>query len=270
MSPPASWPWFLRPTSLGDMLPAVAGEGVELRPPQMRDFEAWAALRERSRAFLAPWEPSWPRDDLTRAAFRARLRRYARDVRADAGYPFLLFTHDAHHGGTLVGGLTIGQVRRGVAQTAALGYWMGEPFAGRGLMTAAVRALAPFVFGALRLRRLEAACLPHNTASIRLLERVGFQREGYARQYLCIAGEWRDHVLYALLADDLQRPAQGRAAARAAHRAPDQPSDTLAGGALQGAGQAARQAVDRAVDRAVGQAVGHVADPRRDEPLTPR
>ena len=85
---------------------------------------------------------------------------------------------------------------------------MGEPYAGKGHMTAAVRALAPFVFQTLRLRRIEAACLPTNTASIRLLERVGFQREGYARSYLCIDGEWRDHLLYALLSDG-SRPITG-------------------------------------------------------------
>jgi [ribosomal protein S5]-alanine N-acetyltransferase len=190
---------FFRPFSFADALPPIAGHGVELRAPELGDFEAWAALRAESRTFLAPWEPLWPANDLTRSAYRARLRRYGRDVRADAAYPFFIFrtTDDA-----LVGGLTLGQVRRGVAQAASLGYWMGEPFAHKGYMTAAVRALAPFVFQTLRLRRIEAACLPNNTASIRLLERVGFQREGYARSYLCIAGEWRDHLLYALLSTD--------------------------------------------------------------------
>ena len=127
------------------------------------------------------------------------MRRYARDVRADAAYPYFIFRKSDDR---LIGGLTLGQVRRGVAQAAALGYWMGEPYANKGHMTAAVRALAPYVFQSLRLRRIEAACLPTNAASIRLLERVGFQREGYARAYLCIGGEWRDHLLYALLATD--------------------------------------------------------------------
>jgi ribosomal-protein-alanine N-acetyltransferase len=189
---------FLRPYSLAGLVSAIPGQGVELRPPEMRHFEEWAELRGRSRAFLAPWEPTWPPHDLTRAAFRARLRRYARDVRADLGYPYFIFRDD----GALLGGLSLGQVRRGVAQAASLGYWIGEPYARRGHMTAAVRALAPFVFETLRLRRIEAACLPANAASIRLLERVGFTREGYARSYLCIAGEWRDHLLYALLVGD--------------------------------------------------------------------
>jgi [ribosomal protein S5]-alanine N-acetyltransferase len=190
---------FFRPFSFADALPPISGDGVELRAPELGDFEAWAALREQSRAFLAPWEPLWPANDLTRSAYRARLRRYGRDVRADAAYPFFIVrTADD----TLVGGLTLGQVRRGVAQAASLGYWMGEAYAHKGYMTAAVRALAPFVFQTLRLRRIEAACLPNNLASIRLLERIGFQREGYARSYLCINGEWRDHLLYALLSTD--------------------------------------------------------------------
>jgi [ribosomal protein S5]-alanine N-acetyltransferase len=193
---------FLRPFSFADALPPIVGEGVELRAPEMRDFEAWTNLREKSRDFLTPWEPTWPANDLTKAAFRARMRRYARDVRADQAYPFFIFRQSDDQ---LVGGLTLGQVRRGVAQAASLGYWMGEPFAGQGYMTASVRALAPFVFQTLRLRRIEAACLPNNTASIRLLEKVGFQREGYARAYLCIAGEWRDHLLYALLSTDTVR-----------------------------------------------------------------
>lgn len=193
---------FLRPFSFTDALPTIIGDGVDLRPPDMRHFEAWAALRERSRTFLVPWEPSWPPGDLTRAAFRARMRRYVRDVRSDAAYPFFIVRRADD---VLLGGLTLGQVRRGVAQAASLGYWMGEPYAGKGYMTAAVRALAPYVFQTLRLRRIEAACLPTNVASIRLLERVGFQREGLARSYLCIAGEWRDHLLYAMLSTDAVR-----------------------------------------------------------------
>ena len=95
-------------------------------------------------------------------------------------------------------------MRRGVAQAGSLGYWMGEPHARRGFMTAAVNALIPFAFGALRLHRLEAACIPSNVASVRLLEKTGFTREGFAREYLCINGVWQDHLLYALLKGDVR------------------------------------------------------------------
>ena len=180
-------------------MPSIRGDGLILRPPIMDDFPAWAGLREASRSFLTPWEPIWPRDDLTRASFRRRVSRYGEDIRADANYPFFIF--DAQHG-TLLGGLTFGNVRRGVAQIATLGYWMGERHAGRGIMTRAVRVGLDYAYGPMSLRRIEAGCVPHNQASINVLEANGFQREGYAREYLCIAGVWEDHILYARLKGD--------------------------------------------------------------------
>jgi [ribosomal protein S5]-alanine N-acetyltransferase len=184
---------FFRTVSFSDPLPTIEGRGVFLRAPQMSDYGEWCALREASRAFLTPWEPTWPADDLSRSAFRRRLRRYAEDQRSDASYAFFLFRKDDE---ALVGGLTLANIRRGVAQAGSLGYWIGEPFARRGLMTGAVQALVPFSFGSLRLHRLEAACIPSNAASISLLEKTGFVREGYAREYLCINGLWQDHVLF--------------------------------------------------------------------------
>jgi len=189
---------FFRTINFSEPLPSVGGDGLLLRTPQMTDYAEWAALRERSRAFLTPWEPTWPEDDLSRGAFRRRIKRYAEDLRTDQGYAFLIIRNSDN---ALVGGLTIANVRRGVAQAGSLGYWMGQPFARQGYMTAAVRAVVPFAFTTLRLHRLEAACIPSNAGSIRLLENTGFVREGYAREYLCIAGVWQDHLLYARLKD---------------------------------------------------------------------
>jgi len=135
-------------------------------------------------------------------SFRRRIKRYQREIRNGTGYPFFIFSPD---GDTLLGGLTLAQVQRGVTQSAVLGYWMGAPYAGKGLMTAAVRAVITFAFDSLHLNRVEAACLPNNTASIRLLEKVGFAREGYARRYLCIDGRWQDHLLFGLVRDDPRR-----------------------------------------------------------------
>jgi ribosomal-protein-alanine N-acetyltransferase len=190
---------LFRTISASDPLPPILGDGVMLRAPQPGDYAEWSALREASRAFLTPWEPTWPVDDLTRAAFRQRLRRYAEDQRSDLAYPFFLFRR---YDGVLMGGLTLTNIRRGVAQSGSLGYWVGQPFARSGYMTAAVKALLPVTFEVLRLHRLEAACIPTNQASIRLLEKTGFTREGYARQYLCINGLWQDHLLFARLRSD--------------------------------------------------------------------
>ena len=187
---------FFRTVSFSEPLPTIEGDGVFLRAPQMSDYSEWTTLREASRGFLTPWEPTWPTDDLSRAAFRRRLRRYAEDQRTDSSYAFLLFRKSDE---ALVGGLTLANIRRGVAQAGSLGYWIGEPFARRGLMSGAVQALVPFSFSSLRLHRLEAACIPSNAGSIRLLERAGFEREGYAREYLCINGLWQDHLLFARL-----------------------------------------------------------------------
>ena len=185
---------FFRAVSFTEPALTIAGERVTLRLPQMGDYEEWAELREASRAFLVPWEPTWPVDDLSRASFRRRVKRYAEDQRNDLAYPYFIFNNEDEK---LVGGLTVTNIRRGVAQAGSLGYWMGAAFARQGFMTAAVRALVPFTFSTLKLHRIEAACIPENAASVKLLEKTGFVREGYAREYLCINGVWQDHLLYA-------------------------------------------------------------------------
>lgn len=177
----------------------IRGEGLYLRASEMRDYAEWAELREKSRSFLTPWEPLWPIDDLSRASFRYRVRRHAEEMARDEAYSFFIFREEDD---ALLGGLSFGHVRRGVSQAATLGYWMGEPYAGKGIMTRAVRAACAYAFEKRGFHRIEAACLPTNEPSKRLLERVGFKQEGYARSYLNINGQWRDHLLYALLETD--------------------------------------------------------------------
>ena len=176
----------------------LVGDRVFLRPPDRSDYDEWASLRARSRHFLAPWEPSWPPDALSRSSFRARLSRYNEDWRTDQGYNFFIFRDDE----TLIGGVGLSNLRRGVAETASLGYWIGEPYARRGLMTASVPLILDFAFNRLRLHRVEAACLPINIASRSVLLRTGFRQEGHARNYLLIDGQWQDHLLFAILRED--------------------------------------------------------------------
>ncbi len=185
-----------------DWMTPDAGQGVEaerlrLRPPRMADYSAWSALREASQAFLQPWEPTWPSDDLTRAAFRRRLALYQRDQDLGQGHAFFAFRRGD---GELVGGVTLRNVLRGVAQTGTLGYWVGERFSRQGYTLEGVHAVTRFAFGRLGLHRLEAACCPENDASRRLLLKAGFELEGRARGYLKIDGRWRDHLLFGLVA----------------------------------------------------------------------
>lgn len=174
----------------------LAGERVYLRHPEARDFAAWSKLRAQSRAFLEPWEPTWPEDELTISAFRFKLRRYAQDIRDQKSFPFYVFRNGDHQ---LVGGVTLSQVRRGAAQTGTIGYWVGEPFQRGGYTTDAARAVVSFAFEELALHRVEAACQPENAASRRVLAKAGFSEEGLARAYLKIDGAWRDHVLFGIV-----------------------------------------------------------------------
>ncbi|WP_181338207.1 GNAT family N-acetyltransferase [Hyphomicrobium methylovorum] len=186
---------FLRTTRPEEDLEVVRGRDVTLRQPQALDYAQWAELRALSRSHLVPWEPTWGPDDLSRSMFRRRLRVYAKDIREDSSYPYFIF-----NGATLIGGLTLSNVRRGSAQTASLGYWMGAPYAGRGHMQDAVTAFLRVAFGQLGLHRVEAATMLKNAASIRVLESCGFENEGLARDYLKINGRWEDHLLYAHVA----------------------------------------------------------------------
>lgn len=190
---------FLRASLGQEPSPVIRGRGLWLRPPQMSDYTAWAELRAASREHLAPWEPLWPRDELTRGGFRRRLRHYAREQREDLGYAFFILDDRTD---VLFGGLTLSNVRRGVTQAASLGYWLGAPFTKHGLMSEAVRATLPFAFDGLKLHRIEAASMPANTGSIGVLLRNGFTREGYARRYLKINGRWEDHLLFAMNAEE--------------------------------------------------------------------
>lgn len=179
--------------------PVLHGQGVLLRPPRPADYAEWAELRGGSRDYLQPWEPAWAEDDLTRAAFRRRLGVYAREMELGTAWPLFIFDSDEE---TLLGAITLSNIRRGVAEAGTLGYWIGQSHAGRGTATAAARAMLTFAFGALKLHRVEAACVPSNHASRRVLEKSGFRHEGLAKAYLKINGAWADHLLFGVIEDE--------------------------------------------------------------------
>ncbi len=179
---------------------------VYLRIPVHRDWRSWAALRAESRDFLTPWEPTWAYDALTRGAFRRRLRMYKAEMRQGVTYSFFVFRRVDD---VLLGGVTLSNLRRGVAQSATLGYWIGAPHRRQGYMTEALAAVLNFAFSRIGLHRVEAACLPDNDASQRLLLKSGFREEGYAQEFLRINGRWQDHQLFAILLREMPGPAQG-------------------------------------------------------------
>jgi len=177
----------------------IETERMSLRLPQHSDFAAWARLRESSATFLAPWEPVWSDDHLTRKAFTNRVYWANRAVSQGTALPLLLMRRsDA----TLLGAITLDNIRRGPAQAGTLGYWMGAAHARQGYMREAILGVVHHAFSVLDLSRVEAACLPENAASRGVLEKCGFKYEGVAQSYLQIAGRWRNHVLYASLRND--------------------------------------------------------------------
>jgi ribosomal-protein-alanine N-acetyltransferase len=184
--------WFTREVR-------IEGRNVCLRPPRLSDHAEWAQLRLESRNFLEPWEPRWTEDELSRSAWRRRLRQIRREHRAGRAQSFLVIEKAT---GRIAGGISLMNIRRGVAQSAEIGYWMGERFAGKGYMVESLALLRDYCFSSLNLQRIEAACVPENHRSAHVLEKAGFAREGLMRSYLCINGKWRDHLLYALIASD--------------------------------------------------------------------
>ena len=184
---------FLRRDPAEDGERRIDGEHVSLRHPDFKDFQEWAELRGKSRAFLTPWEPTWAEDELSKSAFRFRVRRYLQDIEEGRAYPFFIFRRADQR---LVGGATLSQVRRGAAQATTLGYWVGAPYQNRGYTTEAVRTIVQYAFEDLNLHRVEAACQPENHPSQAVLRKAGFEYEGRARAYLRINGAWRDHLLF--------------------------------------------------------------------------
>lgn len=187
--------------------PILVREPVYLRAAKPSDHTEWAALREKSREHLIAWEEDWAPHQLSFPAFKRKLASQAKDARRGGGLSLLIFRRDDH---TLVGGVTLTNIRYGASRSGILGYWIGEPFARRGYGSAAVHAVTDHAFDAINLHRVVAACQPENAASQNLLERAGFRKEGLAREYLKINGAWRDHLIYSLLATDRSAPAPGR------------------------------------------------------------
>ena len=194
---------LLRSLSSEDAIPPLDHERVYIRIPRVSDYSTWREIRAESRSFLEPWEPKWSPDSLTRLAYRRRLKRHVRDIRDDRGIAFFIFDRA---GGSLLGGVTLSNIRLGVSRSCSLGYWIGERYARQGFMADSVVVIVRYVFDILRLHRLEAACVPSNIPSVGVLRKSGFTEEGLARKYLRINGSWKDHLLFSILSTDRRPP----------------------------------------------------------------
>ncbi|WP_420566654.1 GNAT family N-acetyltransferase [Thalassovita sp.] len=177
----------------------IETERLTLRPPTHSDFREWSSLRLESRAFLQPWEPSWASDHLSRKAFSNRVHWAQRSISSGSATPLFLTRREDQ---ALLGAITLDNIRRGPAQAGTLGYWVGQRYARHGYMRESILAVVHYAFAKLDLSRIEAACLPENAASRRVLETSGFKYEGVAQSYLQIDGRWRTHVLYSCLRMD--------------------------------------------------------------------
>jgi len=180
----------------------LVGRRVLLRPLRADDWEGWRDVRTRSRAWLEAWEPkpeNGAPDPVTdREAFRARCGAWDRQRHFDAAYGFGLFLLD----GRFAGEVSLGSVSRGPFQSAYVGYWIDEALAGQGLVPEGVVVLIRYAFEVLHLHRLEAAIVPRNAPSRRVVEKLGLRDEGTAVRFLQIQGVYEDHMRYAITAEE--------------------------------------------------------------------
>lgn len=179
----------------------VSADGVTLRPLRLRDARAWREVRERNADWLRPWEATLPASAAGELppTFAAMVRRQHREAKAGRGLPWVIEVD-----GALVGQLTVGSIALGSLRSAYIGYWIDEAHAGRGIVPTAVALACDYCFATLGLHRIEINIRPENTASLRVVGKLGFHDEGLHRSYLHIDGDWRDHRTFALFADDAQ------------------------------------------------------------------
>jgi ribosomal-protein-alanine N-acetyltransferase len=182
------------------------GRRVFLRRPTARDRDAYLGLRRRSAAFLRSWEPAPSRG-------RTEIERFSDWLRSGRGGRHEKLLICRLDDGISLGAVNVNEIVRGPAQSAFLGYWIGAPYARQGYMTEALRLALRHAFTTLGLHRVEANIMPVNRASIALVKRAGFRREGFSARYLKIAGRWADHERWALTIEDWAGT-QGRRAQR--------------------------------------------------------
>ena len=194
---PPGWPAYLDDP----------GSGVSLRPYRRSDAGAWSKVRCANEEWLAPWEPTPPRGSWRElnspSAFRLIYRELKRVARAGTAMPFAVCLRLGNGPERLVGQVTLGNIVRRAFCSAYAGYWVDRRVAGRGVVPTALALAVDHAFTMGDLHRIEVNIRPENTASRRVVEKLGFREEAYHPRYLHIAGDWRDHIGYALTAEEV-------------------------------------------------------------------
>jgi [ribosomal protein S5]-alanine N-acetyltransferase len=174
---------------------------VTLRPVRVSDARAWREIRVRNASWLRPWEPSNPETPLHRSSigpYVSMVRTMRREARQGQALPWVVT-----YGGAFAGQLTVGSITWGSSRSGTIGYWIDESFAGRGIIPTALAMAVDHCFRVVGLHRLEASIRPENTASRRVVEKLGFREEGIRVRQLHINGQWRDHICYAITAEEV-------------------------------------------------------------------
>jgi ribosomal-protein-alanine N-acetyltransferase len=180
--------------------PDLLDQPVSLRPVRVKDAAAWRDTRVRNAGWLRAWEPTNPETPLYRSSlgpYVSMARTMRREARQGLTVPWVVT-----FGGRFVGQLTVGSIVWGSARSAQVGYWIDEAYAGRGITPTALAMAMDHCFFVIGLHRVEATIRPENHASRRVVEKLGFREEGLRRRSLHIDGAWRDHLCYAMTAED--------------------------------------------------------------------
>lgn len=179
----------------------LAHGAVGLRPIRLRDARAWREVRIRNAEWLRPWEATLPDPSRERLpSFTTMVRRLSSEARDGRCLPFAV-TYD----GRLVGQVTVGGLTWGSLRSGYIGYWVDSKFAGQGITPTAVAMATDYCLGEIGLHRLEINIRPENAASLRVPIKLGYRFEGERPRYLHIDGDWRDHVTYVMLQEEMPR-----------------------------------------------------------------
>ena len=193
---------FLNAYSLKKNQFEITSQKVTLRPPQYSDWKAWADERKKNKLYLQPWEPLWSINELERSSFVKRVRMFERLSHNDQAYSFLIYKSDNED---FIGEVNISNVQRGIIQSCTIGYWIAKDCESKGMMSESLELVKEFIFNELKLHRIEAACLPHNMPSLKVLLKNGFIKEGTARKLLKINDKWQDHTVLSFILDDFKK-----------------------------------------------------------------